>query len=528
MNPNIGSSEFSQVNTSSQLVKDDQPKDQIELFFSILDSNLVQNKAYFITAEILTKKSKERLNLGQTNIKNGGPKIDFGKSFIIDYFFEMKQTLNISVFQDNTPIVTLETTIGKIMGSKLNHAILNFNANGVAGNLKISGVPIKKDDTIFTLGIKANFGQSKIVPYYIVKRNASQNKNEFVWIMVYKSEVLINYPNVQAFNPISLSTQFLCNGDINAKPVLIEFFDANNNQPIGGFCAPLSKMVEVNGKQVNLMSPTGGVINDKLMLLETKFTKNYKFLDYIHAGTQISSMVAIDFTSSNGKPNDPTSLHSIQRNPNLYEMALESCCSIISNYDNDQLYPVFGYGAKIVPNSDTVSHCFPVNMTDDPNIKGVDGILKAYRNFIQNPNIKFHGPTYFAPIIKLCSMIAKNVKNYATYSILTILTDGMINDWEDTVDAIIEASKYPISIIIIGMGPDEDDDFAEMKGLDSDNKKLINSNGVKAARDIVQFVEFDKLKNDPKVLSEKVLEEIPRQFEEYFRMVNVEPGIKTG
>ena len=70
------------------------------------------------------------------------------------------------------------------------------------------------------------------------------------------------------------------------------------------------------------------------------------------------------------------------------------------------------------------------------------------------------------------------------YTILLIITDGVINDLEPTKAAIIQASLQPLSIIIVGVG---NADFAEMEVLDSDDK-LLSSNGRSAVRDIVQFV----------------------------------------
>jgi len=502
----------------------DQPKEKIELFFTLTDSNCAPNRNYALAAEILTKKSSEKLSLGKTNQKNGGSKIDFDKTFVIDYYFEMKQTLNIKILQDDQPFAEVETTVGKIMGSKNKGVNLSYSTTG---SLRVQGTPkvAVADNKNFVMSLKVNFGSSNIKPYFLIKRNLSSKQNEFNWDCVYKSEVLEN-PNLNTYLPKALTTQFLCNGNIDSQPIQIEFYDKNSKNPIGGICNTLSKLVEMNGKNVFLTSPTGTVLDNKVVILDTKFTKHYSFLDYINEGTQISTMVAIDFTASNGHPNEEDSLHSVKKNPNLYEMALYSCCSILSNYDHDQLYPVFGYGAKI-GNMPTAHHCFPVNMTEDVNISKVEGILEAYRKLIQNPSIKFYGPTHFSPIIKTCTQLAKNVKNFRTYSILTILTDGLMNDWDDSVDAIVEAAKHPLSIIIIGIGKDSDEGFPEMRLLDSDHNKLVNSNGEKAIRDVVQFVEFEKLKNDPKILSEKVLEEIPHQLEEFFRIKGIAPGGKN-
>ena len=38
------------------------------------------------------------------------------------------------------------------------------------------------------------------------------------------------------------------------------------------------------------------------------------------------------------------------------------------------------------------------------------------------------------------------------YHVMLILTDGEIHDMRETLDVIVEMSKYPVSIIIIGVG----------------------------------------------------------------------------
>ena len=51
-----------------------------------------------------------------------------------------------------------------------------------------------------------------------------------------------------------------------------------------------------------------------------------------------------------------------------------------------------------------------------------------------------------------------------------------------TKDLIVECSKYPLSIIIIGVGGA---DFSNMVELDGDDAILKNSRGEAAQRDIV-------------------------------------------
>ena len=71
-------------------------------------------------------------------------------------------------------------------------------------------------------------------------------------------------------------------------------------------------------------------------------------------------IAAIDFTGSNGAPNDPSSLHYIDptgQRRNEYQQAITSVGNVIAEYDSDKMFPVYGFGAVV---GRTVSHCFTV------------------------------------------------------------------------------------------------------------------------------------------------------------------------
>lgn len=72
---------------------------------------------------------------------------------------------------------------------------------------------------------------------------------------------------------------------------------------------------------------------------------------------------------------------------------------------------------------------------------------------------------------------------------LLILTDGEIHDMPQTKSLIVDLSHLACSIIIVGVGSE---DFANMHVLDADTQALVDPSGRVAARDIVQFVEFNK------------------------------------
>lgn len=52
-----------------------------------------------------------------------------------------------------------------------------------------------------------------------------------------------------------------------------------------------------------------------------------------------------------------------------------------------------------------------------------------------------------------------------------IITDGIINDMQKTIDQIVRGSSLPLSIIIVGVGSDE---FESMEILDADENPLFS------------------------------------------------------
>ena len=71
-------------------------------------------------------------------------------------------------------------------------------------------------------------------------------------------------------------------------------------------------------------------------------------------------------------------------------------------------------------------------------------------------------------------------KRRQAYTVLLIITDGIINDVELTKQALKEGSLTPLSVVIIGVG---NANFSAMQFLDD---FMINTQP--PARDIVQFV----------------------------------------
>lgn len=170
----------------------------------------------------------------------------------------------------------------------------------------------------------------------------------------------------------------------------------------------------------------------------------------------------------------------------------------------------------------------------------ISGVIASYRRCL--PQIQLYGPTNVAPIINRVAEPAQreqstgqatvrgkhrqpgaarpaclqmvsgsgpgfrksiNALSYKSipcspsacpqkYSVLLVLTDGVVSDMAETRTAIVRASRLPMSIIIVGVG---NADFSDMRLLDGDDGPLRCPKGVPAARDIVQFVPFREFKD---------------------------------
>jgi hypothetical protein len=334
---------------------------------------------------------------------------------------------------------------------------------------------------------------------------------------MYKSEVISPktvHTGVITYTKSSIPDIYLAPDlDYNSNNVEISINDPYHNKALAYYSGPLGKLLN-NGETLNIIGGKNAHISIEVM-------KNYHFLDYIRGGMQINLVVGIDFTGSNGNPQNPNSLHYIGNNENAYELAIRYCGNIVAYYDYDQLFPAFGFGGRFCGDQ-RASHCYPLNMNfNNPEIAGVDGILQCYRTLLSQTQL--FGPTLFHELInKVISVVKEDViaENKMNYTILMILTDGIIDDMEETIDALVEASFLPISVIIVGIG---DADFTNMNILDADDEPLKDRKGRKCDRDLVQFVPFKKYSYNGELLAQNVLEEIPRQVIEYYQHQKMPP-----
>lgn len=226
------------------------------------------------------------------------------------------------------------------------------------------------------------------------------------------------------------------------------------------------------------------------------------FFEYLDYGLNLNFHVAIDFTQSNGSPNDVSSLHYHRTDlPSIYAKALSAVGGVVEYYDTDKKVPVWGFGGK--QQMGPVQHRFPLNGSEEyPEADGIEGVLALYAQVLQV--VRLSGPTYFAPVISHVGQMTARLQPppVLQYTVFLIITNGQINDMEATKDEIVAAALLPMSIIILGVGSA---DFSSMILLDGDHERITSSQGIPAVRDIVQFAEYSRWQNDVHELAREVL-----------------------
>ncbi|KAH7474870.1 hypothetical protein KRP22_003453 [Phytophthora ramorum] len=563
-----GSFESSRNSSSMALMPDGlapTPSSVVELRFrckGLKKSDFLSQSDPFIVIYMQEAQKRGWREIGRTETIQNTPDPTFAKSFQVDFFFEEVQRLRVEVFDrdssserlsDHDFLGCVEITMGQLMSSKGQSAVLKLLQNdksrhhvhNLSGHVVIDAEEVSTCADMVNVRFTATkldnkdgwFGASD--PFLNIYRLRDENADPLAttsWSLVWRSEVVMNNCDPK-WRRATLSVQTLCNGNLS-RLLKIECMDwekSGKHQFIGSCTVKAAEFVTGEVRSLDLINrerqakkgkryKTSGV----LVLEQIEIFKRHTFAEYLRGGCEVSLIVGIDYTASNGSPSDPSSLHytgaSYQGQMNDYQAAISATGAILEPYDADKRFPVYGFGGLV---NGAVSHCFPLTFDpSQPEVEGIGGIMNAYSNSFQF--VQLHGPTMFAPLVHQAAAIARTfsapVEQGASgnlkYFVLLIITDGAIMDMQQTIDELVEASTLPLSIVIVAVG---NADFTAMNALDADDKLLVDSRRRRAARDIVQFVPFNQFRRNPARLAKETLAEIPTQVLQYYNMKGIQP-----
>jgi vacuolar-type H+-ATPase subunit F/Vma7 len=480
---------------------------------------------------------------------NENPK--FTTTFPVDYVFESIQEFRVEVYDSDSDLsfhdLSQHDKIGHVdfhlanvlgaYGSSSQFPILKANNERRSkGTITVRAdiltqsrlkavVTIRGDD--FKRGSYLASKDETILQFVRIRPDYSQ-------VVIYASEIVWDSQDPK-YPPFKVCLGQLCDGDVNKEFIIriIRWKNASKQELLGEVKTtpaniakqpndPTKKKLDIfeDGKK------RGTVIVEQFVIREEA-----SFLDYIQAGLDFSLTIAIDATGSNGDPKTPTSLHYVDysgKKPNAYIDGLRSVGNVVTHYCQKQWVAALGYGgfASIDGAAPITSHCFPLTLSSQyAYVDGIEGVVRAYVDGFATGRIQLSGPTYFADIIKSATQTAMRpyTHDYQHYNVLLIFTDGIINDMDATIDAIVDASSHPLSIIIVGVG---NADFSGMNVLDGDDKVLRSKKHGASKRDLVQFVPYNKFANNLAELARVTLAEIPNQVLDFMNLHNIKPAVR--
>ena len=488
--------------------------------------------------------TEEWLKVGNTEVIHDTIDPIFLVSIKIDYLFEENQHLRMKVFNsedgeahgnDWALIGTSECTLGQLVGSQGQTLNLEISppstASRRAGFLIIRCEQISQNNDIASLQLSGENIEdvsgffSTFEPFFYLSRELENGERQ----RFYKSEYGEG-TNVH-WSPFEKEVKDLCHGDFHKK-IWVDVYDyksSGDHHYVATAEFTLDQVLTCGTRSFKLINPNKlqkkhYTDSGSIRVSMCDIIKAYSFIEYIRGGCQIELEVAIDFTGSNKHPSSTSSLHYISPDSlNHYQQALKAVSEILLNYCSDRQVPLYGFGGKI---NNVVSHCFSLSQNPDrPYACDLQGIMEMYKEALGFVGLS--GPTLFAELLKkvVTDLEAKNInQRNQRYSILLILTDGEIHDMKETIDWVVRGSASPLSIVIVGIG---NENFQNMQVLDADVTPLVDSEGNRMLRDIVQFVPFRDVGSSPYRLAKEVLDEIPREIVNYFKIRGIVPNTPT-
>lgn len=179
----------------------------------------------------------------------------------------------------------------------------------------------------------------------------------------------------------------------------------------------------------------------------------YTTLEQVQAGLRKAGLessnliIGVDFTKSNQWTGKDTfggqCLHSLTAGGmNPYQRVIDVMARTLEPFDDDKLIPAYGFGDVTT----TDKSVFPFFQDERP-CNGVAEVLARYSELV--PHVQMSGPTSFAPLINKAIEIVQQTRQY---HILVIIADGQVTNVDTTAQAVIRATNYPLSIIMVGVG----------------------------------------------------------------------------
>ncbi|CAD8106113.1 unnamed protein product [Paramecium sonneborni] len=460
--------------------------------------------------------------LGRTETAECNLDPNWEKTFDLEYQPDLTQILRFQIFDQDRMgrefMGEAQTTVKEILQQKNSLISLQIKKfDKAAGQLickaqqfkqsnyyvqwQFSGINIKNMDGIF----------GKTDPFlklYLF--------SEGVWCQIYQTEYIKNDLNPK-WKEFQVSLQRLCLNDENKK-FKVECIDRHekgiNNRIVGSFETTIDEIFTKNVDSFQLIQQKGESAGT-IKILNKKRIYKANFDDYIKQGLKFNIIIGIDYSSHNGVPQFPDSLHTLIENNNIYQKALNDISKALENYDIKKLLALYGIGAE--PHfsnyyKNSYQTLFPLTGDiQNPQVIGYQQAVNLYQKRL--PEIIVKGDLKLLDFLKYIQTVAEYNAEKLIYTITVVLGQEQITDLKEVQNLILQGYKLPYSLIYVGVGQEQFKDIRLINDLINSQKPPIRNN--------FSFYQYQE-DLDLSLLKKHLMKDLPNQVVTYHQQLNLQ------
>jgi hypothetical protein len=302
------------------------------------------------------------------------------------------------------PFNDLVLSAGEILPKDIQpHLVTNKKSKKNLGkiNIKATESDICQSRIKFSLVVEEMQTRNNIM----ITLKGSSNNKEYFWL--HDTPKKKNTSKGCSFPEFSINSNKIADESSNIK---FEFYEIKKNLPklLGELEISLISLYNNNGTKISIFRNT--FVVGKLRATLRKDDNN-NFLNYIYDGYSLKVIVAIDYCAKPRMTGFGDGQGDLSSNKTViaYKQALLEVGELLKCYDDDPRTVVLGFGAKLEPYYNVVSHCFALNGDYfNPEQENLAKIPDSIINTLSS--VQLHGPKIISEVIKYSMDIASFFK----------------------------------------------------------------------------------------------------------------------
>jgi len=464
--------------------------------------------------------------IGKTEVIQNTLNPSFSTNFLIPYNPELNQKIRFEVYDiDNMNEINdlskqqiigyYECLLNDIIVSKgdnLTGRILPINNKGNPNLGKISIKAFESDIGLSKIWLK--FGTEDFITRNFIKFTINGSTSNKEYFKIHESPRVRNTPKGCIFPRFSVNSNKFPDENANLK---FEFFEIkkSSNKLLGELEITFESLLNSGNKKIDITRNNFKI--GKLKVLEILKEKKNTFLNYIYEGYCIKVINAIDLSKKVAGERNNEVVDMVGE----YKEALSKVGNLLSYYDDDVKMVTLGFGAKLLPYHNIISHCFAINNNFfSPIIEGYHEIFNQLEQ--TEKEIIKSGPVMFSELIEYSIELAKYFKEHdkKQYIVLLIASDGDLSDMTTTQELLEKASDLPLSVIAIGVGSSIFEVFDSLKRKRKHLRGTLQSYE-KQVRSNFHYIKYNMVKDNQERLAHATFAELPKQFLEYMKLIGI-------